>query len=116
MAFEELKKDLTESQRSAKEYLESTSDYYQLKIFRFLMKAVIALTMVLLLGTIGFLLLFFVSIAASMAIGESLGSDTGGFLVVALIYFVLGVLAYIFRRKLEAPVLKSFSKNYFDDE
>ena len=79
------------------------------------MKAVIALTMVLLLGTIGFLLLFFASLAASLAIGESLGSDTGGFLVVALIYLVLGVLAYAFRRKLETPVLKSFSKHYFDE-
>ena len=51
-----------------------------------------------------------------MAIGESMGSDTGGFLVVALIYFVLGILAFAFRKKLEKPVLKSFSKHYFDDE
>ncbi|MEJ2161894.1 MAG: phage holin family protein [Robiginitalea sp.] len=116
MAFDELKKDLSESQRSAKEYIESTAEYYQLKSFKFLMKAIIALTMVLFLGTIGFLMLFFVSIAASIAIGDSLDSDMAGFLVVGVVYCILGIMAYIVRKKLEAPVLKTFSKYYFEDE
>jgi len=116
MAFDELKKDLTDSQQSAKEYLESTSDYYQLKIFRFLMKAIIALTLVLALGTLSFLLLFFVSLAASVAIGESMGSETAGFVVVGLIYLILAIVTFLFRKKLEAPVLRTFSKYYFEDK
>lgn len=115
MAFEEIKSDLSDSQRAARDYFESTANYYRLKIFKFMMKAAIALTVVLFLGTLGLLALFFLSIAASIAIGEQLGNFTEGFLIVGGAYLVLGLLAYVFRSKLEAPVLRTFSKHYFED-
>ena len=116
MAFEELKNDLSDSQRAARDYIENTADYYKLKTFKFVMKGAIALTIVLLLGTLGLLALFFLSIAASVAIGKSLENFTHGFLVVGGFYLVVGLLAYLFRSKLEAPILKNFSKHYFEDK
>lgn len=116
MAFEELKNDLSDSQRAAREYIESTADYYKLKTFKFVMKAAIALSLVLLLGTLGLLALFFLSFAASAAIGTYLGNTTQGFVVVGGFYLVLCLLAYLFRSKLEGPVLRSFSKHYFEDK
>lgn len=116
MAFEELKEDLSDSQRAAREYIESTADYYKLKTFKFVMKAAIALTLVLLLGTLGLLALFFLSFAASAAIGNYLGNTTQGFVVVGGFYLVLCLLAYLFRSKLEGPVLRNFSKHYFEDK
>ncbi|MDX1333803.1 MAG: hypothetical protein R3252_12290 [Robiginitalea sp.] len=116
MAFEELKNDLSDSQRAAREYIESTADYYKLKTFKFVMKAAIALTLVLLLGTLGLLALFFLSVAASAAIGNYLGNTTQGFVVVGGFYLVLCFLAYLFRSKLEGPVLRNFSKHYFEEK
>ncbi len=116
MAFEELKEDLSDSQRAAREYIESTADYYKLKTFKFVMKAAIALTLVLLLGTLGLLALFFLSVAASAAIGNYLGNTTQGFVVVGGFYLVLCFLAYLFRSKLEGPVLRNFSKHYFEEK
>ena len=116
MAFEELKNDLSDSQRAAKDYIESTANYYKLKTFKFVMKAAIALTVVLFLGTLGLLALFFLSIAASAAIGNYLGNTTQGFLVVGGFYLVIGLLAFLFRARLEAPVLKKFSKYYFEEK
>jgi hypothetical protein len=116
MAFEELKNDLSDSQRAARDYIENTANYYKLKTFKFVMKAAIALTVVLFLGTIGLLALFFLSVAASVAIGEYLNNFTHGLLVVGGFYVVVGLLAYLFRSRLEAPVLKTFSKYYFEDK
>lgn len=114
MAFESLKEDLAGSQQAARDYIESTADYYRLRTFKFLMKAVVALTLVLFLGALGSLALFFLSVAASLALGKALGNPTLGFLVVGGGYLLLGLLAYAFRRRLEAPVLKMFSKYYFE--
>ncbi|MEJ2583579.1 MAG: hypothetical protein P8Z38_00595 [Robiginitalea sp.] len=116
MAFEELKNDLSDSQRAARDYIESTADYYKLKTFKFVMKVAIALTVVLFLGTLGLLALLFLSVAASVAIGNYLGNFTHGFLVVGCFYLVVALLAYLFRSRLEAPVLKKFSKYYFEDK
>ncbi|MFZ9004286.1 MAG: hypothetical protein EP302_04940 [Bacteroidetes bacterium] len=116
MAFEELKNDLSDSQRAARDYIESTADYYRLKIFKFVMKAAIALTLLLFLGTLGLLALFFLSVAASDAIGNYLGNTTHGFLVVGGVYLIACLLAYLFRSRLERPVLKNFSKYYFEDK
>ena len=116
MAFEELKNDLSDSQRAARDYIESTADYYKLKTFKFVMKAAIALTLLLFLGTLGMLALFFLSIAASAAIGDYLGNTTQGFLVVGGFYLAVCLLAYLFRSRLERPVLKNFSKYYFEDK
>lgn len=116
MAFEELKSDLSDTQRAARDYIENTADYYKLRTFKFVMKAAIALTLVLFLGTIGLLALFFLSVAAAVAIGDYLDNFTHGLLVVGGFYVVVGLLAYMFRTRLEAPVLKTFSKYYFEEK
>ena len=116
MAFEELKNDLSDTQRAASDYIENTAEYYKLRTFKFVMKAAIALTLVLFLGTIGLLALFFLSVAASVAIGDYLDNFTHGLLVVGGFYVVVGLFAYLFRSRLEAPVLKNFSKHYFEEK
>ncbi len=115
MAFEELKTDLTDTQEAAREYLESTAEYYKLRTFKFVMRAVIALAVVLFVGSLGSLAVFFLSIAASLEIGSLLGNNTYGFLIVGGLYLVLGAIGYALRGRLEAPVLRKFSKDYFED-
>ena len=116
MAFEQLKNSLSDSQQSARDYIESTAEYYKLRTFKFVMKAFNGLILVLFLGTLGLLALLFLSIAVSIAIGASMDNYTSGFLIVGGFYLVLGILGYVFRKKLEAPLLKNFSKHYFEEE
>ena len=116
MAFEELKSELSDSQQAAKEFVESSAEYYKLKTFKFVMRAIIALTVVLFVGTIGLLAVFFLSLAASIAIGHHLGNYTDGFLIVGVFYAALGIVGYALRKKLESPVLRNFSKYYFEDK
>ena len=116
MAFEELKSDLTDSQQAAKEYIESSAEYYKLKTFKFVMRAIIALTVVLFLGTFVMLAVFFLSVAASLVIGNHLGNMADGFWIVGGVYVLLGLVGYALRHKLESPVLRKFSEHYFEDK
>jgi hypothetical protein len=116
MAFEQLKEDWADSQRATREYIDSTIDYYRLRTFKFVMKSFYALALALVLGMLGLLALFFLSIAGSVALGDLLGNPTHGFLIVGAFYLLLGALAFALRSKLQAVLLRRFSAYYFDGE
>ncbi|MGB5668319.1 MAG: hypothetical protein WBM53_15895 [Maribacter sp.] len=114
MALKELKRDLTEADVDVRSYLENSEEYFKLKIFKALMHAVTAFTHVMLIGAVALLALFLLSLAASYAIGSALDNMYQGFIVVGLFYVLVALLCYIFRDKLDRPLLQQFSKYYFD--
>jgi len=114
MALKELKRDLTEADVDVRSYLENSEEYFKLKIFKALMRAVTAFSHVMLIGAIGLLALILLSLAASYAIGTAMDNTYQGFIVVGLIYVVIALLCYFFRDKLDGPLLRKFSKYYFD--
>lgn len=60
---------------------------------------------------IGWFFLIFLSFAAAYAIGNLIGITWLGFLIVAFLYFLLGVIAWINKdRWIKTPLLKLFFK------
>lgn len=115
MAFEELKENLSEADTNARAFVEHSKEYYQLKTFKVLMKAVTSLIKMLLLGSIALLALFILSIAAAFGIGQALENTSYGFLCVGLFYTLIGILVYLFKEKLNKPLLEKFSEFYFEE-
>lgn len=115
MAFEELKENLDQAEARVRSYVRLSTDYYQLKGFKIMMHGIVAFSKVLLVGTIGILALFFLSLAASFGIGQILDNTFYGFLCVGGFYTLAGILAYVFRRKLNKPIIRKFSAYYFDE-
>jgi Zn-dependent protease with chaperone function len=114
MAFDELKKDLIEADVDIRSYLDNSEEYFKLKIFKALMRGITTFTHVIVIGAIAFLALFILSLAVSYAIGSLMDFMYHGFIIVGLFYVVLGILCYLFRDKLDAPLLRKFSKYYFN--
>ncbi|MBT8297424.1 MAG: hypothetical protein KJO52_03745 [Maribacter sp.] len=114
MALKELKRDLAEADVDVRSYLENSEEYFKLKIFKALMRAVTAFTHTVLIGAIVLLALFILSLAASYAIGNAMDYTYEGFIVVGLFYGVVALLCYIFRDRLDRPLLRKFSNYYFD--
>lgn len=114
MAFQELKQDLIGAEADMRSYMESSDEYLKLKIFKVLMRSVTSSVQFLLIGIGVVFALLFLSFAASLALSEALDSYYSGFMIVAGFYVVIGILLYIFRVKLNAPILKKFSKHYFE--
>lgn len=114
MAFEELKQDLIEAEADMRSYMENSEEYLRLKIFKVLMRYVTSTVQFLLIGAgVIFSLLFF-SLGASLALSEALDSFYSGFIIVGGFYTVLGMLFYVFRERLNTPILKKLSKYYFE--
>lgn len=114
MAFEEFKQDLMGAEADMRSYMENSDEYLKLKVFKVVMHHVTGISQFLLIG-IGFVFaLLFLSFAASLALSEALDSYVVGFIIIGSFYVLVGILLYIFRERLNAPVLKKFSKYYFD--
>lgn len=114
MALEELKQDLIEADADLRSYLETSEEYLQLKVFKILMHSVTNLAQIALVGTLVVLALVLLSLGASLAINEKMNSFYIGFVIVGLVYVLIAVLCYFFREKLDKPLLRKFSKHYFD--
>jgi len=114
MAFEELKQDLIEAEADMRSYVENSDEYLRLKMFKVLMRYVTSTAQFLLIGTGIIFALLFLSFAISLALSEALDSYYVGFVIVGGFYIVVGILSYVFKDKLNAPILKKFSKYYFE--
>ena len=114
MVLEELKKDLTEAEADVRFYLDHSEEYFQLKVFKVLMASVTSMAQMVLIGAIGMLTLFIVSIGVSLALNEVLNSFYIGFILTGIFYLFIGVICYFLRDKLNKPLLRKFSKHYFD--
>ena len=116
MAFEELKENAEAIQENAKNYIETTVAYYKLKSFKKAMNTVAFAVKVFLIVLCLTFVLFFVSIAGAIALGNYLHSYIYGFLIVAGVYFILAIIIYSIKDKLiEGTILERLSEIFFND-
>ena len=112
---EEVKTNLHEMKSEAKNFLETNIDYYSLLGFKVASKATGFILKIFALSLFAVLALFFLSFAAAFAIGKALDSNTLGFLIVGGIYIVALLIVYVIREAIiDLPILKKFSKIFFD--
>lgn len=95
-------------------YLDTSKEYLKLQAFKMAMHLVTSLAKVLLVGLFALLALLFLSYSAALGLSAWMGSSVYGFLSVGGIYIVIFALAYLWRKRIEAPLLRHFSHLYFD--
>ena len=115
MAFDELKEQLSDAEKSARSYIDTSREYYKLKAFKVASESLAGFSKGIIIGILGLMAVFFLSLAAAWALGNAFGSMPRGFLFVAGVYIILGVIAFLLRNKLNKPLLKKLSKYYFHD-
>ena len=93
----------------AKKYLNSSLEYYKLDSFKKMMDLMVS-------GSIFLIFILFISVGVAIVIGESLGSLSYGYFIVAGIYLLLFILYKLFGKPLITEiVLKKYSKVFFND-
>ena len=68
-----------------------------------------------LVGSMVVLALLFLSISTAFWFAGLMHNTAMGFLLVGAFYVLIGIIFYLLRGKLEGPLLKKFSKFYFDE-
>jgi hypothetical protein len=116
MDFSEIHNNVDDLKSETKAYVDKNVEYYKLLGFKIVAKTTamfVKYTLILL--SFAFCLLFG-SIAAGFAIGTSIGSTALGFLIVAGVYFLVGIVILIFKNRLvEGRILSVFSELFFKD-
>lgn len=116
MAFEELNENAEKFHEDIKSFLDSSIAYYKLKVFKLTMQSVSLVFKMMLVGICFAVLLLFCSFAAAFAIGDELHNLPLGFLIVGGLYLFFTLLVYAFRKVLvEGPIVRKFSKIFFND-
>jgi Zn-dependent protease with chaperone function len=114
MVFDELKENLLEADINARSYVENTEEYFKLKGFKALMKGITYMARVVFIGALALLALLMLSLAGSLGLGQLLDNTIYGFLIVGLIYVLIAIIVYVFRDRINKPLLRIFSEYYFD--
>jgi len=114
MAFEGLRQNISELDENVSSYVEHSIEYAKLKSFKISMVLVTFLAKVLLVGTIVILALIFLSLAASFALGYAMDNTIYGFAIIGFLYLLFAIIGYLFRDRLNKPLLQLFSKYFFE--
>jgi ABC-type multidrug transport system fused ATPase/permease subunit len=115
MVIEELKENFVALDDDVRSYIEQNREYYQLKAFKIAMKGITSLTQMLFIGAIAILTVLLLAITVAIGIGQVMDNLFYGFLIVGLFFVVVSIMLYIFRDKIDRPVLRKFSEYYFDE-
>lgn len=115
MQLDKLKADLFEIDTNMRAFLEHNRDYYELKLFKILMKGTTALAKMLFIGAVVVIVVLLISLTMAFGIGQILGSTFYGFLIVTVVFVFIGFVLYLLRNKLDKPILNKFSEYYFDE-
>ncbi|MDX1333265.1 MAG: phage holin family protein [Robiginitalea sp.] len=114
MAAPVLQEPLLKAVGEVQNYVESSTDYLRLQMFRTLMRLLTSLAKSVALGVLAFLSLLFLSVAAALALGRWLQDDLLAFVYVGVFYILAAVVAYLLRHRIERRILRSFSDLYYD--
>nr|WP_321415389.1 phage holin family protein [uncultured Allomuricauda sp.] len=115
MAFEEIKEQIDHVEEGVRSYVKNSLDFYRLQSFKSMMRGITMATKVLVIGCVVSMALLFLSLSAAFWLGTLLESTSQGFLIVGGFYVLIGLLLFLLRKKFEKPLLKKFSKFYFDE-
>ena len=96
-------------------YVESSTDYLRLQMFKALMRLLTSIAKSLAVGVLSVLALLFISVAAALWLGAWLEDYTQAFLWVGAFYLLAGAVAYFLRHRIERGILRSFSDLYYTD-
>ena len=116
MSILNLSEHISKVSDDAKKYLNSSLEYYKLDSFKKMMDGAVSLVNLMVSGSIFLIFILFISVGVAIVIGESLGSLSYGYFIVAGIYLVIYVLYKLFGKPfITEIVLRKYSKVFFNE-
>lgn len=101
----------------AQQYVKDQVEYGKLELADRSSKAIAWVVLLAIVGTFSFIILLLLSLALGLYIGQRMDSYISGFLIVAGIYFLLGVLLFLLRKPLFVrPITLQLVKKIYEHD
>ncbi|MGY0392842.1 hypothetical protein ACW5R3_09835 [Bizionia sp. KMM 8389] len=97
-------------------YLKTSHQYFKLKLFQQLAFTVSVVAKLLIIGSLFILAFIFGSIAAAVSLGDLFNSLALGYVTVAGVYLLIGVLVYLLRASINTYVIKKMGAKFFSED
>ncbi|GAK88193.1 hypothetical protein JCM19297_2706 [Nonlabens ulvanivorans] len=110
-----ISENIQEFTTATQSFIESSINYHKLDLYKKVMSGVISSSHKLLLGFFLLISILFLSLAASVYLGDLLDNDALGYLIVGLFYFLLVIVVAIFMKPvIEKSLLRKTSEQFFN--
>ena len=111
---ESISEEFTSIKKEVESYVQNKIDLTKLHLAEDLSRFVSGFAIKIVLFYIGFFVLMFISIAGAFAIGSYTNSNELGFIIIAGVYFVIGLVFYMLKGKMiQTPIIKAFIHLFF---
>ncbi|EGV44411.2 hypothetical protein BZARG_735 [Bizionia argentinensis JUB59] len=97
-------------------YIKSSHQYFKLKLFQQLTFTVSMIAKLWAVGTFVVLGVIFGSVAGAISLGELLEDLALGYLAVAGIFFVIGLLIYATRNSINKYIIRKIGSKFFAED
>ncbi|MEH6408078.1 MAG: phage holin family protein [Leeuwenhoekiella sp.] len=116
MSFSKITDNIHELTTNLQDYIDSSTEYYKLDLFKKMMKGAVSLVKLLVIGSIFLVFLLFISVAVAISIGESMEHVSTGYYIVSGFYLVVFILFVIFGGPfITKQLLKKYSAIFFNE-
>lgn len=112
--FESLNNTSNKAVDFSEQFYRKTQEYYKLKVFHQLASTTGMFCKLAILGSLAFLGILFLTVGGTLYLGNVLGSMVYSCLIVAGIFFLLVLILFQLRRKIDNAIIKKLSRKFFN--
>ncbi|QOD60293.1 hypothetical protein H9I45_13225 [Polaribacter haliotis] len=110
--FESLNNSSDSGVDKGKKYVDATYEYYKLKAFHILSLSFSTIIKLFVIGGLVGTGLLFASIALAIYLGDIFESLSLGYLTVAGIYFLFGILIFLLRKNIDSKIISNLADKF----
>lgn len=114
--FDSLNETTDKALEKGQEFLQNSEAYYKMKIFQMTTTSLSLLLKAVIFGSFMLIAFLFLAFSLAVAIGNAIGSNIWGFIIVALLFIGLAIASYVFREHIENAIIRKLSHKFFDED
>ncbi|ASV30779.1 hypothetical protein [Maribacter cobaltidurans] len=112
--FESLNDTSNKAVDISEQFYRKTQEYYKLKVFHQLASTTGMFCKMAILGSLAFLGILFLTVGATIYLGEVLGSMIYSCLIMGLFFFVIVMVLFTFRNRIDNLIVRKLSRKFFN--
>jgi len=98
----------------SKKYIETSLELGKLKIFQLVTVSISTIVKMFLIGGFISIGLIFLAFAFAIFLGNYLNNISLGYLIVGLFFFIISLIIFFLRKKIDKKIIRKMSKIFFE--